>query len=117
MMKILVCGGRHYQNHEFLDETLDAISMELQQVVCIIQGGATGADSLARKWAEDRMLPVMEFPANWHRLGKAAGPIRNEWMVEYGEPDLVVAFPGGRGTANMVRLATEAAIAVRMIPR
>lgn len=70
---------------------------------------------LARGWAAERTLPYMTFPANWDRFGKAAGPIRNKWMLEYGQPDLVVAFPGGKGTAHMVKIATEAGVAVRII--
>jgi len=114
-MKILVCGGRDYDDKVAFDREMDRISMELQRVVCIIHGGAPGADRLADVWALERMLPVMRFDAQWQRLGRAAGPIRNGWMIEYGKPDLVVAFPGGRGTADMVRQATEAAIAVQEI--
>ena len=114
-MRILVCGGRYYRNHERLDEVLDEISMAAQKVVLIINGGASGADSLAVRWAEERMLPVCTFTANWPKFGAAAGPIRNEWMLTYGKPDLVVAFSGGRGTANMVRLARGAGVEVREI--
>jgi len=117
-MKILVTGGRDYEDQATFDRTMDAISMELQRVVCVIQGGADGADMLARGWAAERMLPCMTFHAQpyWNRLGKAAGRIRNEWMLEYGEPDLVVAFPtGGPGTAHMIKIATEAGLPVRII--
>lgn len=114
-MKILVTGGRDYEDQATFDRVMDQISMELQRVVCIIQGGARGADELARGWAFERMCPVMTFPANWDRFGRGAGPIRNEWMLEYGQPDLVVAFPGGKGTAHMVKIATEAGVAVRVI--
>lgn len=116
-MKILVCGGRHYDDQAYFDRVMDKISMDLQRVVCIIQGGATGADMLARGWAAERMLPCMTFHVQpyWERFGKRAGRIRNEWMLEYGQPDLVVAFPGGNGTAHMVQIATEAGIAVREV--
>jgi hypothetical protein len=52
------------------------------------------------------------FPAQWDRYGEAAGPIRNAWMLEFGKPDLVVAFPGGRGTADMISKARKAGIEV-----
>lgn len=111
-MRVLVCGGRNYNEKAEFDLRMDELSQSLQKVICIIQGGADGADTLARHWAMERMLPVMTFPANWSRLGREAGPIRNEWMLDYGQPDLVVAFPGGRGTANMVKLAEAAGIEV-----
>lgn len=74
-----------------------------------------GADFLAQRWALVRGLASMEFIASWTKFGKAAGPIRNEWMLKYGQPDLVVAFPGGRGTENMVKLADEAGVEVRRV--
>ena len=50
--------------------------------------------------------------AEWHRLGRKAGPIRNQRMLDEGKPDLVVAFPGGTGTAGMVALACKAGVRV-----
>lgn len=47
--------------------------------------------------------------------GKAAGPIRNQRMLDDGKPDRVLAFPGGRGTANMVKLAKAAGVPVHEI--
>jgi len=40
----------------------------------------------------------------------AAGPIRNQWMLKYGKPDLVLALPGGAGTASMIDLASKAGV-------
>lgn len=54
----------------------------------------------------------MAFPANWKKFGKAAGPLRNVKMIEEGKPDVVIAFPGGHGTANMVALAEASGIPV-----
>jgi hypothetical protein len=52
------------------------------------------------------------FPADWEKYGKAAGPIRNQQILVEGKPDLVVAFQGGRGTANMVSRAQQAGVPV-----
>lgn len=70
-----------------------------------------GADRMARKFGAWADIPVETFPADWS-LGKKAGPIRNRKMIEKGKPDLVVAFEGGRGTANMVEQARAAGIRV-----
>jgi hypothetical protein len=99
-MKILVCGGRDYLNYGKVKEVLDSITQDTLNV-CIIQGGAKGADYLAKKWAEENGVACMEFKANWNVHEKAAGPIRNKWMLDFGNPDLVVSFPGGAGTKNM----------------
>lgn len=74
--------------------------------------GEAQLDAFAPAATNHRHRPVRAFPADWHRDGKAAGPIRNRRMLLEGMPDLVVAFPGGRGTADMVRRARAAGIEV-----
>src|SRR5690606_23679369 len=81
----------------------------------IIHGAASGADTLAELWAEKMALGRHRFPAQWDKYGKAAGPIRNQAMIDKGKPQFVIAFPGGRGTADMIRRAREAGIDVAEI--
>lgn len=80
--------------------------------VFVIAGRARGADSLAIDWAVTNWCNFQEFPADWYRYGKSAGYIRNKQMLDEGRPDIVVAFPGGKGTAMMSRLAVEAGVEV-----
>lgn len=107
-MKVLVCGGRAYKDRDFVFHTLDAIHSK-HHISILIHGGASGADSLAREWAHLKGVPCATVQANWARHGVAAGPIRNRSMLLL-EPDAVIAFPGGRGTANMVGAAIDAAV-------
>lgn len=100
-MRLLVTGGRDFRDAQLLNETLDKIHKGYR-ITCLIEGGASGADHLGKLWAFSKKIPVMEFPANWTGHGKAAGPIRNKEMMELGNPDLAIAFPGGVGTANML---------------
>ena len=77
---------------------------------------APGADRLARRWAEKRGIHFAEVPALWDFYGRqAAGPLRNVAMA-FLMPDLVVAFPGGSGTASMVQIARQRAIEVIEVP-
>lgn len=99
-MKVLICGGRAYDNREYLEDTLD--NLEISE---IIEGGATGADALAYNYAKSRNIKVTKFVANWKKYGRKAGMLRNKQMLEEGKPDLVIAFPGNKGTANMIKLA------------
>lgn len=78
----------------------------------ILHGGASGADRLAGQWAERCGVNNIEFTAHWNQYGKRAGYVRNAQMLEEGKPDLVVAFPGGKGTAMMVKLARDAGVEV-----
>lgn len=111
-MRILICGGRDFTDAHKFALTMYAIDEQYGPFIEVIHGGARGADRLAAEWAAVHHLPVREFPADWTRHGSAAGPIRNEQMLREGHPDLVVAFPGGRGTANMVALAKAAGVRV-----
>jgi len=102
-MKVLVSGGREFRNKALLDKTLDGIHKK-KRIELLIHGGARGADSLAHLWAMANGVQTVKCDVNWHFYGKAAGPRRNALMLEL-EPSLVVIFPGGSGTANMLRLA------------
>jgi len=110
MTRILVCGGRDYADREALWEFLDNYSPPA--ITAIISGMARGADTLAAEWAITYGVVLRPFPANWREHGKAAGAIRNQQMIDEGMPDVVVAFPGGVGTADMVRRARKAKIHV-----
>lgn len=103
-MRVLVCGGRTYDNQKRVFEVLDEMHAETP-IELIIEGGADGADRQARYWALSKGLPCMTMHAAWAALERQAGPIRNLWMVRFGQPDTVVAFPGGRGTENMLQTA------------
>lgn len=82
----------------------------------LIEGEAPGADTLSREYADRCKIPVEPYPAKWRLHGrKKAGPIRNGQMLVEGKPDLVVAFPGGTGTANMMRQARAAGVEVKDI--
>jgi YspA, cpYpsA-related SLOG family len=111
--RVLVTGGRSYDDIFTVCETLSKIAIGV-----LIHGGAPGADSLAECYAEDQGIPQRRFdipPEEWRRLGKKAGPLRNQRMLDEGKPDMVVAFPGGRGTVDMVRRAKKAGIPVMEI--
>ncbi|WP_080402996.1 DUF2493 domain-containing protein [Burkholderia ubonensis] len=116
-MKVIVCGGREYgqevAEEQHLFAVLDA-QHALSPIDLVIQGGARGADSMARLWAESRAIDCLAVPAKWDAHGRGAGPIRNARMLDY-KPDMVIAFPGGRGTADMVRRANAAGIQVREV--
>jgi hypothetical protein len=113
-MRVLVCGGREYKDRRFLWSILDGIGPPA--VSEIISGMARGADAFAAEWARRFGFKLHEFHADWAAHGRAAGPIRNQRMIDEGKPDLVIAFPGGRGTADMVRRAKAAGIPVREVP-
>lgn len=111
MTRVLVCGGRDFRDRALVFETMDALLKE-RGIATVIHGCASGADHEAEVWSVSRRLKVMRYAADWKQHGRAAGPIRNAKMLADGKPDVVVAFPGGRGTADMVRRARAANVEV-----
>lgn len=121
MVTVLVCGGRDCNKHEVYNwmeknallEVSDALCVHLCSITTLIHGGARGADEGAAEWgAKWGGVTVVAYPADWKKHGKAAGPIRNQRMIDEGKPDVVIAFPGGRGTADMIRRAEDNGIPV-----
>lgn len=102
-MKILVTGGRWYDNAARVKEALD-LYLGAPNLM-IIQGGASGADYLAKRWAEANSVHCAEVKALWASRGKAAGHLRNEAMIFNLCPDIIVAFSGGAGTRNCIETA------------
>ncbi len=113
-MRVLVTGGRFWlrrrQTRVFLDLVHEEIGIDL-----LIHGGAKGADRMCAEWAKDRGIEVLLFEPDWVRDGKmSAGKIRNQRMIDEGKPDLLLAFPGEGGTADMKAKAKRAGIKIRM---
>ncbi len=115
-MRLLVCGGRDFKDSHMafaiISDTLQWYDVSYDCPHTIISGCARGADQIALDWAEAYGVPVDPYPADWNKYPKAAGPIRNQRMIDEGKPDMVLAFPGGKGTADMIKRAGKAGITV-----
>lgn len=110
-MKVIVCGGRDFRSPAQVWRELDRLHAE-HKFSAFMHGGAKGVDAFAREWAiRQPSIELFICKADWDRYGRSAGPKRNARMLEW-HPDLVVAFPGGRGTANMVSQAEAAGVKV-----
>jgi hypothetical protein len=110
-VRILICGGRNFTDHHLVGVALAKL-LVAKGPYTIIHGDAPGADALAASWGRLRHLEVISFPSDWDRHGNAAGPLRNQRMLDEGKPDAGVAFPGGRGTADMCRRLEAAGLKV-----
>lgn len=109
-MMVLVTGGRGYADKEFLYKKLDKLH-RIGRITRLVQGAASGADSLAGQWARDRGVQEIVCPANWNKHGRRAGYLRNEAMADL-LPDVVLMFPGNAGTNMMKEIAEERGIQV-----
>jgi ribA/ribD-fused uncharacterized protein len=113
-MRLLVCGGREFTDVEYAVLRLHRFNLK-QPVSTLISGMARNGDMIGVAWAEAMDIPVDPYPItkdDWASHGKAAGPIRNQVMLDEGKPDQVIALPGGNGTAHMAAIARVAGIPV-----
>lgn len=115
-MRVLICGSRDWTNKSVITFFLDKL-LESFESITIIEGCCRGADRVACEYGLDNPKVIHEhFPADWKKYGRAAGPIRNQQMIDEGNPDVVVAFTddliASKGTRDMVERSTKADIRV-----
>ena len=121
--RIIICGGRHFDDYEVLEKVVDKVISELKftsQEIEIVSGHCQGTDLLGELYAEKHGLKCAVFPANWKKFGKAAGPVRNSEMIKYisdSENPMVIAFvgPNSKGTMDTVKKAIKAKYTVYKI--
>jgi hypothetical protein len=112
-MNIAVVGSRNFTNYDLLKQKLDSIINDRKfDNITIISGGASGADTLAEKYAKENNYGLIVKNAEWNKYGKSAGYKRNVEIVNLS--NLVVAFWDGksRGTNNTINIAKGKGIEV-----
>lgn len=130
-MRVLVCGGRDYSDRDHFFSEMDRLNQQYGPFTVVIHGAASGADKLAGLWGEQRSKMVVPYPAKWDDLSQPdavikytktgkpydarAGFRRNTRMLIEGKPDLVIAYPGGQGTMDMVNQSNKAGVRVVLV--
>jgi hypothetical protein len=123
-MRVLICGSRDWDDQVAIWAVLWGLeTLHDDQQLTVIEGGAKGADRHAWIWCKTVAAETTaheQYPADWERHGKAAGPIRNQQMLDNGKPDVVWAFVSkpleeSRGTYDMVKRAKAAGIPVYVV--
>lgn len=111
--KVLVCGGRDYRDRDRIYQVLDAYLSRIGPDMLLINGGAPGADTIAREWAVDRRVDHLTLYAKWDLFGRSAGPIRNRAMAKK-KPKRILAFhpdlAKSKGTRDMIKVAQKLGI-------
>ncbi len=138
MVRIIIAGGRDFNNYELLKQSVNDIIFDLESrkiitrigntsrvkekhLIEFISGTARGADKLGEQYVSETIYSVKKFPANWDLYGKRAGYIRNEQMAKYAMSDnsygVLIAFWDGksRGTKHMIDLANKYGLEIHIV--
>jgi hypothetical protein len=118
-MILIVCGDRHWTDKNRIYEVLNKLPKEYDKTI-IIEGSATGADTLAFEWSKEHSITCINVPANWELHGASAGSIRNRRMFkDFGKIDEVIAFHNdfwnSKGTKDTVNYALSEKIPVLLV--
>lgn len=114
MYKVIVAGGREFNDYELLKSKLD-FYLSKRSDVEIVSGTCSGADTLGERYADEKGLPVKRFPADWNKYGKSAGYKRNVQMAEYADACIVFWNGTSRGSKLMIDIAKDKAMALRVV--
>lgn len=101
----IICGGRGFGDQALFDQTMQDLFDQFGCPERIVQGGATGADAMAGAFARKLGIKEEIVKPDWHLWGPVAGNKRNQKMLDDFNPDMVLAFPGGKGTKDMITRA------------
>lgn len=117
MIKLIIAGGRDYNDYNFFKEKTAAYISEIQngEPVQIVSGGANGVDKMGEIFAKENNLDLIVFQADWNKFGRGAGPQRNKQMADYGTHLLSYWNGESRGTKSMISLAEKKGVKVNVI--
>ncbi len=107
--RVVIAGCRDYNNYDEAKEYIDFCLSDIRKEnnIIIVSGGASGADSIGERYAEENGFEVEKYPADWKTYGRSAGPRRNRQMAEIS--DYVICFwdEKSRGTKSMIDYAKK----------
>ncbi len=115
MHYVLVSGKREFVDYQTFCKFMKYSLHDVTDAITIIEGGASGADALAKRYAKEQGYELLEFKAKWNLYGKMAGPIRNGEMVSFAaakEHAVAIFFWDGKspGTGNCLSQAKRAGL-------
>ena len=114
-MKVIIAGSRNFINYHVLKKECNQFLLDKKNIEIVSGDHYKGADKLGVQYANEKGFNIVRFPAEWNKFGKAAGPIRNKEMAIFA--DALIAFWDGksRGTKNMIQLAKQNGLLLKVI--
>jgi len=110
MFRICIAGSREFDDYPLMEKIVCQFAKEKElenQGVCIVSGGARGADLLGERIAKEYSLGLEKYPANWDKHGKRAGYLRNEEMAEVCDAAIIFWDEVSKGTKHMIDICRQ----------
>lgn len=114
-MRLAIVGSRNFNDWDkFVDFINECLKEWNDDIECVVSGGASGVDTMAKKWAKQNSNKLEEFLPEWNVYGRGAGPIRNSKIIE--RSTHVIAFPSknGKGTQDSIKKAAKANLPIKV---
>ena len=111
---LVVSGSRSFSNSRLLAQHLQA-ALHKQPGLVLVCGSSKGCDALVRQWAATHKIPLLVAPAHWASYGKAAGPVRNRFMLSIAQGVLAFPLAGSKGTTHVIREARQLGLPLRVV--
>lgn len=105
-MKIAIVGSRTITDYSLLEQIWNKLKLNHDSHI-IISGAANGVDKIARDFALNNNLGLVEYRAEWEKYGKSAGFIRNKTIINECEICIAIWDGESKGTAHDIRLCKE----------
>jgi hypothetical protein len=111
-MKTIIAGSRSITD---LIHVLDAVANCPWTITEDVSGCALGVDTLGEQYAQLHGLPITKFPADWHKHGRIAGPLRNQQMLDYSDALIAIWDGKSKGTLDMIRRSRKRGIPIHIL--
>lgn len=110
-MRLLICGGRHFDDAALIDSELSLLHASTP-ISVIIHGGVPAIGAPAEAWARRNTVHIIRYPANFSQ-GKSGDSVRDKFMLDDSRPDAAFIFQGGRRTSELLARAHANGIEIR----
>ena len=115
-----IAGSRTFTNYVYFSSIMDSVMSKVEESgwdsVEFVSGGARGTDTLAELYAKEHNIPITIYKADWENLGKGAGFVRNQLIVDDSDYMIIFWNYSSRGTEDTIRKAKEKGITYIVLP-
>lgn len=105
-VKLAIVGSRSFEDYDLLKRYIFD-HYNINEIACIVSGGAKGADSLAKRFSIEYSIKLIEFLPEWEKYGKGADYVRNKLIWENADEGLAFWDGKSKGTQHSFEISKK----------